>query len=285
MTGPAPLFSVLIATYERQHLLDEAIASVFAQTVTDLEVIVVDDVSPTPATIPDDPRIRLVRRTTNGGQGASYNTGLDHARGRYVVFLDDDDLLTPERLAIALEGLERAPVAICRTRVLDTPEQPGTSGRRLEGAVGDVIRDGMTPNLGQTAVERERALRFDERLRASADVEWWIRMAQTCTVATVDRVGLLFRRHDGVRHGNDQTGRIRAQRLMLEIHADWFAAHPRAAAFQWERIGRKAERMGDHRTAAAAYARSVCRRPTVRRLAHLGRAALRCVRPASRRHT
>ncbi|MGH2727704.1 MAG: glycosyltransferase family 2 protein, partial [Actinomycetota bacterium] len=99
----SPLVSVIVTTYERQAMLGEAIASVLAQTIQDFEIVVVDDASPTPATAPADPRIRVVRRETNGGEPAARNSGLDAARGRYVAFLDDDDRYVPERLAIGLE--------------------------------------------------------------------------------------------------------------------------------------------------------------------------------------
>lgn len=286
MTG-TPLFSVLIATYARPALLGEAIASVQAQAVDDLECIVIDDAGPTPATVPDDSRVRVVRRSANGGQGASYNTGVEHARGRYLAFLDDDDLFTPDRLAHALEGFTRAPVVVCRSRLLaktlDRPPAPGKRPRSLEGDVSATIRETMSPNLGQTAVDRSVMLPFDERFRASADVEWWIRMAQHARVTTVDEVGLLFRRHDGVRHGNDGPARMRAQLLMAEVHADYFAANPRAAAHHWKRIGIAASRAGEHATAVTALSRSLLRRPDARTLWHLGRVMAAAGRSAVQR--
>lgn len=266
-----PLFSVLIATYARPDYLREAVASVLEQTVDDLECIVVDDAGHPPARVPDDSRVRLVRRAVNGGQAASYNTGLAHARGRYLAFLDDDDRYTPERLAIALEGFKRAPLVVCRSRVMGQVSRGRSRPRRtLEGDVSAVIRDQMTPIPGQTAVERPVALPFDERFRASTDVEWWIRMAQQVRVATVDRTGLLYRRHEGVRYINDRGQRVRDHLMMLEVHADYFAAHPRGAAFHLQQIGARALRTGDYSTATSVLVRSLMRRPGARTLWHLG---------------
>ncbi|MBI4259617.1 MAG: glycosyltransferase family 2 protein, partial [Actinobacteria bacterium] len=102
-----PLFSVIVPTHGRPAYLAEALASVAAQTIEDWEAVVVDDASPEPVEVPDDPRFRLVRRDENGGPGAARNSGLAAATGRYIAFLDDDDLFTPDRLEVALEGLQR----------------------------------------------------------------------------------------------------------------------------------------------------------------------------------
>jgi len=271
VTGAEPLFSIVIPTYGRPKFLAEAVSSVLAQTVDDLECIVVDDASPEPVTAPGDPRVRVVRRSVNGGPAAARNTGVGHASGRYVAFLDDDDLFTPDRLTIALEGLQRAPVALCWSRNLD--EAPGTArGRVLEGDVSDTIRDGVIPNLGQTAFLRTVFLPFDERLPASQDVEWWLRMAQQVPVATVTEVGRLLRRHAGVRHLNDLHARVRNQQLILELHADYFAAHRRALAFQWLQVGLLALQAGESTTARTALRRSLLARPRIRTLWHLLRA-------------
>ena len=162
-----PLFSVIIPTYGRPSYLAEAIASVLEQSVQDFEIIVVDDASPEPVTIPEDPRISLIRRPRNGGPSAARNTGLDAAGGRYVVFCDDDDLMSPQRLALATEGLSRAPLSVCFSRYLDGP-----AGEQvvLEGMVHDTVLDAMAPHVGRTAVERVFALRFDERLDAAEDI-------------------------------------------------------------------------------------------------------------------
>ncbi len=271
MTGrdvDRPLFSVVIPTYGRPRFLAEAVASVLGQTVDDLECIVVDDASSEPVTVPEDPRVRLVRRAVNGGPAAARNTGVAHARGRYVAFLDDDDCFTPDRLAIALEGLRRAPVALCWSRNLDEPV--GTRrGRVLDGDVADTIRLGVIPNLGQTAFERSVFLPFDERLLASQDVEWWLRMAQSVPVATVQEVGRLLRRHNGVRHLNDLQARIRYQQVILELHAEYFATHRRARAFQWRQVGLLALQAADHSTARRALCRSLLAKADLLTLRHL----------------
>lgn len=96
-----PLFSVVIPTYNRAALLEETLASVFAQTLTDHEVLVVDDGS-TDGTLAllarYGERIRVLRQS-NAGQGVARNLGIREARGEYVAFLDSDDLWPPWTLA------------------------------------------------------------------------------------------------------------------------------------------------------------------------------------------
>ncbi|MDI3403975.1 bifunctional glycosyltransferase/CDP-glycerol:glycerophosphate glycerophosphotransferase [Streptomyces cavernicola] len=99
-----PRFSVIIPVYKVQAYLHECLESVLEQPFTDLEIIAVDDCSPdsSGAIIDEfaarDPRVRAVHLTENTGLGPARNTGLEHATGDYVIFLDSDDSLTPDAL-------------------------------------------------------------------------------------------------------------------------------------------------------------------------------------------
>jgi glycosyltransferase involved in cell wall biosynthesis len=110
-------FSVIIPTYNRAALLREAVESVFAQTFTDYEVIVVDDgsVDTTSAVVASyGDRVRVYRQG-NSGPGAARNLGIQNAVGEYVAFLDSDDLWFPWTLASyqsAIEGCDK-PGFIC----------------------------------------------------------------------------------------------------------------------------------------------------------------------------
>jgi glycosyltransferase involved in cell wall biosynthesis len=266
----SPLFSVIIPTYNRAQFLTEAVESVLAQTVEDFECIVIDDASPEPVAPPSgDPRVRVVRRDVNGGPSAARNTGLLEATGRHVTFLDDDDLYLPDRLALALEGLSRAPVAVCWTAYIG--EKSPRPGRRLDGNVADTILDTSVPAVGATAIERDGYLPFDETLDFLEDVEWWLHLAQSRTVATVPRVGHLYRRHDGVRHRWDAETRPATNIEYLTRNADYFAAHPKAAAFRWKRCGLLALGAGEPAMAREAFWRSLRARPAPSTAWHLAR--------------
>ena len=263
-----PMFSIVVPTYGRPEYLGECLASILQQTVEDFEVIVVDDASPEPVELPvEDARVRLLRRDTNGGPAAARNTGMAAATGTYLGFCDDDDLCAPQRLQLAAEGLERAPVACCFNRYLDMP-----AGRpvAVEGDVADTILDDMAPHLGRTALRSELAPPFDERFDAAEDIEWWLRLAKTdgVTVTTVRRIGYLVRRHEGERTRTGLASRVRSRELLLREHADYFATHRRARAFAWKRIGLMSATYGDRARARRAFARSFLARPDPTTLGH-----------------
>ncbi|GGN16681.1 glycosyltransferase family 2 protein [Halarchaeum nitratireducens] len=109
-TAEPPRVSVVIPAYRRADVLPRAIDGALAQTVTALEVIVVDDGSPddTESVVRayDDPRVRYVAHETNRGVSAARNTGVDAARGDYVAFLDSDDEWLPRKLDRQLAVLD-----------------------------------------------------------------------------------------------------------------------------------------------------------------------------------
>lgn len=107
MIGAADV-AVVIATFRRPDALTRAVASVLAQSVAVGEIVVVDDSSPTPVPAFDDPRIRVLRRAENGGQGAAYRDGLAAVRRPIVAFLDDDDLWRADKIERQLAALGRA---------------------------------------------------------------------------------------------------------------------------------------------------------------------------------
>lgn len=98
----APLVSVVLPTYQRAHLLAQAITSVLDQTHANLELIVVDDNSPddTAAVVAsfDDARIQYVKNTPNLKLPRALNRGFALARGDYLTWTSDDNLMAPTAL-------------------------------------------------------------------------------------------------------------------------------------------------------------------------------------------
>jgi glycosyltransferase involved in cell wall biosynthesis len=94
--------SVIIRTYNRAYIVAEAIETALNQTYGDYEVLVVDDGSTdNTAEVVErfqDPRLRYIRHERNQGVGAACNTGVAHAQGEWIAFLDSDDLWKPEKL-------------------------------------------------------------------------------------------------------------------------------------------------------------------------------------------
>lgn len=106
-----PKISVIVPAYNSALFIRQTIASITAQSFEDFEIIVVDDGS-TDATAEIastlDARIRVVRQRNQGIAGAR-NSGLSHARGELIAFIDHDDLWHPNKLKVQIQVLERDP--------------------------------------------------------------------------------------------------------------------------------------------------------------------------------
>jgi glycosyltransferase involved in cell wall biosynthesis len=103
-----PKVSVIIPTYNRADFIEDAVESVLCQTYKDYEIIIVDDGS-TDSTKDVlqkfHNKIRYIYKN-NGGEASARNTGIKHAQGEYIAFLDSDDLWLPKRLKFGVQALD-----------------------------------------------------------------------------------------------------------------------------------------------------------------------------------
>jgi glycosyltransferase involved in cell wall biosynthesis len=114
-----PEVSVVVAAWNAESHIAATIAAILRQTFSDIELIVVDDGS-TDGTADivrgfQDPRVRLVRQS-NSGQSAASNVGASLATGRFLKFVDADDLLNPDHINLQHQAIQQHPdhVASCR---------------------------------------------------------------------------------------------------------------------------------------------------------------------------
>jgi glycosyltransferase involved in cell wall biosynthesis len=145
--------SVIVPTYNRPRLVGRAVRSVLDQTYTDLECIVVDSASETPATealssITDD-RLTVVRLSEDRGRQHARNVAIERATGEYVAFLDDDDVWLSEKLAHQVHWIERKGRDGCVTfkRIVDedgTIEQDEGYISEFRVLLGDVKTQPMS---------------------------------------------------------------------------------------------------------------------------------------------
>ncbi len=152
---PAPRVSVILATYNRSRVLAHAVESVRRSTLTDWELLVVgdhctDDSAEVVAAF-GDPRIQFVNLGQNAGeQSGPNNEGLRLARGRYVAYLNHDDLYFPDHLARAVAALERADADLVWSPLLvalPVPEADLAAGRWRFRLSGVPQGDGYDPRL------------------------------------------------------------------------------------------------------------------------------------------
>lgn len=113
----APLFSIIVTTYNRPELLKGALQSLADQTLQDFEVVVVNDGGEPVETILEafDLDIAYVRRDQNGGPSAARNTALHVCRGRFIGYLDDDDVVLPSHLAMHAQAHAEHPDSVIYT--------------------------------------------------------------------------------------------------------------------------------------------------------------------------
>ena len=204
--GAPPVVTAVVCTWNRAHLVGRALASIRAQTVTDVEILVVDDGS-TDAT-PDvlarllAPRLRVLRHAQNAGISRARNTALAHARGEWVAFLDDDNEWTPRYLERQLALARTHPgtdVVYCRARRLDarTGQETVLPAAVWSGRVFDRLVAGWLPLVSATLLRRARLTDvggLDEELRAMEDEDLWLRLA--CRTDFAGTADTLVVRHE-----------------------------------------------------------------------------------------
>lgn len=126
----SPVVSVIIPVYNGEKFIGETIESVQSQSIDDLEILVVDDcsVDNTAAIVgsyvDSDPRVVFFRLTRNEGVAAARNQALKMARGRYIAYLDSDDLWLPNKLERQIAFLEEKGEGACFTSY-ETIEEDG----------------------------------------------------------------------------------------------------------------------------------------------------------------
>jgi len=215
---PSPTVSVIMPTYQRPHIIGEAIQSVLVQTFPDFELIVVDDggCGETQRCVSrfNDPRIQYLR-IPHGGLSCALNAGLKAARGTYIGYLDDDDIYYPQHLALLVQALETGTHQVVYSDAMRAVQQPAhiseaqqplyqTIHRSLSWQV-DFSRElylvtNFTPVL--SVMHRKDLLDcvggFDEQLPVLMDWDFWIRMSQHTPFRRIPEVTCEFRvRDDG----------------------------------------------------------------------------------------
>lgn len=272
--GHAPLVSVIIPAFNAGEFVREAIESVLAQTFRDFEIVTVDDGS-----TDQTPRIlqsygSSIRRLSqkNRGPASARNHGILASTGRYIAFLDADDLWIPTKLEKQIEAIERNPnwVAV-HTDSTDIDSGVASSESRLKrlgtGGDGAVFGELLTENFVHTSsvLVRRTALAdsglFDSSLFGSEDIDLWLRLALLGEFGCIHEVLAYYRRHPGNTHRTIgfSNAMIRARRIM---HARWgddprIAAKLRASvAHDYWTLGFKHWHQGAYRSARRSYWKS-----------------------------
>jgi glycosyltransferase involved in cell wall biosynthesis len=191
--------SVLIGAYNSAATLQRAIDAILAQTVSELELIVVDDGSADDSAViahavaRHDERVRVLEMGRNLGIARSLNAGVEAARAPFVAVQDADDFSDPRRLERQLAVLEGDPtVAVVGVRMHEVDEAGRVLAPRTSFAAGDV-RDALmrfNPIPNTSAMFRRDAVLeaggYDARYRYAMEYDLWLRLAERWRVVTID---------------------------------------------------------------------------------------------------
>lgn len=296
---PDSRISAVVPVYNRASLVGRALRSVFRQAHPPHDVVVVDDGS-TDGTVevvrdafreaqsggfPPDVTLRLVQHETNRGVSAARNTGVEHATGTWVAFLDSDDEWRTDKLQHQARVIEHAapslgviygvyPSVTDAGRVVATaPHQKCTSG----DVYASLLRQNIigSPSAAVIRVDLFREIGgFDPALPACEDWDVWLRCAERCEFQCIDEPLIVY-------HDSMETERISrslsAMRTGLERLFEKHAAAIReagAAGSIWNRLGKLCMEQGDTSAARRYLLRAARQEPTHWRWVRMALASL-----------
>jgi glycosyltransferase involved in cell wall biosynthesis len=226
-----PRVSVIIPAYNAAAFIAETLQSVFTQTFTNFEVIVVNDGSPDTADLERQlqqfrERITYLKQE-NLGPSAARNAAIRAAHGEFLAFLDSDDCWLRDYLASQMKSFQEHPeldLVCADTMFYGDPQLEGKtffSCCRLQGPVtfgGLLIENPLTTScvVARTRVVLDAGL-FDETLRVAEDYDLWLRIA--ATGALIKRRWKVLARH-----------RMHSSSLSSEDETLWLKSHIRVLA-------------------------------------------------------
>lgn len=185
-----PAISVVIPAFNRAHVINKAITSVLSQTFKDYEIIVIDDGSTdnTQEVVKNikDGRIHYLFQE-NGGGSKARNTGIDAARGKYIAFLDSDDVFLPHHLVNAFPVLESGDNICTYTQVIVDRGQginflkPPRGIRHDENISEYLMCDRGFVQTSSLIVPTKlaRQVKYDEKIKAGQDYDFAIRLVHS----------------------------------------------------------------------------------------------------------
>jgi len=203
-----PLISVLITSYNREKFISQAIESVLNSTYQNFELIIVDDKSSDGTfdiiqQYKSDMRIRIFRNDKNLGQFINRNKAASYATGKYLKYLDSDDMLYPHSLEVMVNSIEQFSEAGCAISHTSLHEnEPYPILMTPNEAYRAYFLIGGFPNTGPSAAIIRKDV-FDELggFRAvqyvGNDTEFWLRVAAKYPIIKMQPSLIWYRKHQG----------------------------------------------------------------------------------------
>jgi glycosyltransferase involved in cell wall biosynthesis len=242
--------TIVVPTRDRPELLGRAVAGALAQTVPDIQVVVVDDGSAEPVQLPPDPRLEVVRNHQPLGPSAARNLGLELAAGPWITFPDDDDELLPDMVQVSLAAAERStlpgPVAVLSgIEVLDAhglvvETRRATTLARQPPPYRQAPDDGFAQDAN-TLFAPTQVLRsmggWDETIKGWEMDDLLIRLVAHCSIQAAPQLTYRRHRHGGARQSAHTAPMLDGARRVLGKHHRFYQAHPQLHGRQLALLG------------------------------------------------
>lgn len=197
---PEPTVSIIIPTRNRAHLVKQAIQSALNQTYDNIEVIVIDDGSETEHLTAllqvDSPKLTILQNETNRGGPYSRNRGLQSCKGEFVIFLDDDDQIEPDKVKLQINKFEElnAPnVGVITSHAADYRSgEKQVKYNRIRGDIHSKVLKSYELHGIETMMIRKTCLEeiggFDPKLVANQEYDLIVRLSRICEFDYVDEI-------------------------------------------------------------------------------------------------
>ncbi len=242
-----PTVSVIIPTYKHRDFVLATLDSVFAQTFTDYEIIVINDGSPDDTAevlrpLAEAGRIRYIEQA-NTGQSRARNRGIEEAQGEFIALLDDDDLWPPDKLEWQVEALRSQKDAGAVAGPACVVDNSGNFIQRTTYVEEIIFEESLVNNPlvspGQILIRAkilEHVGGFNSEIWGADDWDLWLRIAKVSRVVMEDRDALLYRQHEG-NASNDLCRMLDNCFLVIDLHLPDVPAASRKKvlfdAYQW----------------------------------------------------
>lgn len=226
-----PIFSIVIPTYNRAHLIEKAVGSVQNQTYNDWELIIVDDCSTDniDEVIREyrDERIKFFKLAINKGNAGARNEGVKQSKGKYVFFLDSDDEMHPEALGCFRKKYNKSSkidfaFGGYKTKNQDTgvtanifwkpkKDVPFIRELKIGTGCGLFVRRDIFNHVGL----------FDEQLRVAVDTDWLIRLDNCGYKPTLlEDILVTVNIHDGNRVRDNKKELLKTYEIIVNKNFD-----------------------------------------------------------------
>ncbi|MBL8030761.1 MAG: glycosyltransferase family 2 protein [Candidatus Doudnabacteria bacterium] len=229
-SGNNPTVSIVVPVYNAARFLDETIASVQAQTLTNWELILVDDYSIDESTkivkkhANSDDRIRLIQNKQNSGAAISRNAGIDAAEGKYLAFLDADDLWHPEKLEKQVAFMREKDCAFSFTgyEFADTTGKP--NGKKVNVPATITYKQALknttisTPSVMLDLDKINKMVLYMPNIRRGQDTAaWWKILKVTHFAYGLNEILFYYRRSGNTLSSNKLTAIQRTWNLYRSV--------------------------------------------------------------------